>query len=103
LCITLRPTDVPGQAVGQADYVLIAEIVEVERWEQQASEPVQRLEDDLAYRLKPGDADRAPRPLKSSIDNEEPVMGEQSLVGRPVRRTEPGPGAVSSLRPVCGL
>jgi hypothetical protein len=36
-------------AVGQADYVLIAEIVEVERFEQQASEHVQRLADDLAH------------------------------------------------------
>ena len=44
-----QPTDVPGQAIGQADYVLIAEIVEVERWEQQASEHVQRLADDLAH------------------------------------------------------
>jgi hypothetical protein len=43
-----RPTDVPGQAIGQADYVLIAEIVEVDRWEQQASEHIQRLTDDLA-------------------------------------------------------
>jgi hypothetical protein len=44
-----RPADVPGQSIGQADYVLIAEIVEVERFEQQASEHVQRLEDDLAH------------------------------------------------------
>jgi hypothetical protein len=44
-----RPTDVPGQAIGQADYVLMAEIVEVERWEQQASEHVQRLAEDLAH------------------------------------------------------
>jgi hypothetical protein len=44
-----RPSDVPGQAIGQADYVLIAEIVEVDRFEQQASEHVQRLEDDLAH------------------------------------------------------
>jgi hypothetical protein len=44
-----RPTDVPGQAIGQADYVLIAEIVEVDRFEQQASEHVQRLSDDLAH------------------------------------------------------
>jgi hypothetical protein len=43
-----RPADVPGQSIGQADYVLIAEIAEVERWEQQASEHVQRLTDDLA-------------------------------------------------------
>ncbi|HET6998631.1 MAG TPA: hypothetical protein VFI03_08580 [Solirubrobacterales bacterium] len=44
-----RPTDVPGQAIGQADYVLIAEVHGVERFEQQASEHVQRLEDDLAH------------------------------------------------------
>jgi hypothetical protein len=44
-----RPADVPGQATSQADYVLIAEIVEVERWEQQASEHIQRLEDDLGH------------------------------------------------------
>ena len=44
-----RPADVPGQSMGQADYVLIAEIVEVTRFEQQASEHVQRLADDLAH------------------------------------------------------
>jgi hypothetical protein len=44
-----RPADVPGQSTAQADYVLIAEIVEVDRFEQQASEHVQRLEDDLAH------------------------------------------------------
>jgi hypothetical protein len=44
-----RPADVPGQTLDQADYVLIAEIVGVERWEQQASEHVQRLADDLAH------------------------------------------------------
>ena len=44
-----RPADVPGQAIGQADYVLIAEIVELERFEQQASEHVQRLADDLEH------------------------------------------------------
>ncbi len=44
-----RPADVPGQSIGQADYVLIAEIVEVARWEQQASELVQRLTEDLAH------------------------------------------------------
>jgi hypothetical protein len=41
--------DVPGQATDQADYVLIAEIVEVDRWEQQITEPLQRLEDDLTH------------------------------------------------------
>ena len=46
-----RPTDVPGQAgAGQAaDYVLIAEIVNVENWEQQAEERTQQLADDLAH------------------------------------------------------
>jgi len=44
-----RPADVPGQSVGQADYVLIAEILEVDRFEQQASEHVQRLTDDLEH------------------------------------------------------
>ena len=44
-----RPTDVPGQSLGQADYVLIAEIVGVERFEQQASDDVERLADDLAH------------------------------------------------------
>ena len=45
----MRPADVPGQSIGQADYVLIAEIVDVERFEQQASEHVQRLSDDLDH------------------------------------------------------
>ena len=44
-----RPADVPGQSMGQADYVLMAEIVEVDRFEQQASEHVQRLTGDLAH------------------------------------------------------
>ena len=44
-----RPSDVPGQSIGQADYVLLAEIVEVDRFEQQASEHVQRLADDLDH------------------------------------------------------
>src|SRR3954454_22886380 len=44
-----RPAGAPGPPIGQADYVLIAEIVEVERFEQQASEQVQRLTDDLAH------------------------------------------------------
>ena len=45
----MRPADVPGQSIGQADYVLIAEIVEVERWEQQASELVELMADDWAH------------------------------------------------------
>ena len=43
-----RPADVPGQSLREADYVLIAEIVAVERFEQQATELIERLEDDLA-------------------------------------------------------
>ena len=44
-----RPMDVPGQAVEAADYVLIAEIANIDRWEQQAEERVQELADDLAH------------------------------------------------------
>ena len=45
-----RPMDVPGQAIDEADYVLILEIVgAVEQWEEQASERVQRLADDLEH------------------------------------------------------
>jgi hypothetical protein len=45
----MRPSDVPGQSMGEADYVLLADIVEVRRFEDQASERVQRLADDLAH------------------------------------------------------
>jgi len=45
----MQPSDVPGQAIGQADYVLIAQIVEIDRFEEQASEHVQRLTDDLQH------------------------------------------------------
>jgi hypothetical protein len=44
-----RPADVPGQSLREADYVLIAEIVAVKRFEQQGSELIERLEDDLAH------------------------------------------------------
>ena len=44
-----RPTDIPGQAIESADYVLIAEIVNVERWQQQAEQRVQGLADDLEH------------------------------------------------------
>src|SRR5690349_4625015 len=44
-----QPADVPGQSIGQADYVLIAEVVEVDRFEQQATEHIQRLADDLEH------------------------------------------------------
>ena len=44
-----RPMGVPGQPSKPADYVLIAEITEVDRWAEQGSEQVQRLADDLAH------------------------------------------------------
>jgi hypothetical protein len=44
-----RPMDVPGQAIESADYVLIAEIHNIGRWEQQAEARVRSLEDDLAH------------------------------------------------------
>jgi hypothetical protein len=45
----MRPADVPGQAIDEADYVLIAQVAGVERFEEQASEHVQRLADDLDH------------------------------------------------------
>jgi hypothetical protein len=44
-----RPMDVPGQASESADYVLIAEIHNIQRWQQQAEARVDSLEDDLAH------------------------------------------------------
>ena len=44
-----RPLDLPGQSIEAADYVLIAEIVEIQRWQEQATELVQRLADDLEH------------------------------------------------------
>ena len=44
-----RPLDLPGQTIGAADYVLIAEIVEIQRWQEQATDLVQHLTDDLAH------------------------------------------------------
>ena len=44
-----RPTDVPGQATESADYVLIAEIVNIEYWQRQAERRVQALADDLEH------------------------------------------------------
>jgi hypothetical protein len=44
-----RPMDVPGQAAESADYVLIAEIVNIERWQRQAEERVESLADALAH------------------------------------------------------
>ena len=45
----MRPTDVPGQASESADYVLIAEIVNIAIWQQQAELRVQALADDLEH------------------------------------------------------
>jgi hypothetical protein len=47
--LTRPARDVPGQSIGAADYVVIAEIVETERFEQQASELVQFLADALDH------------------------------------------------------
>jgi hypothetical protein len=44
-----RPIDVPGQAGDGADYVLIAEIVNIERWQEQAEQRVESLADDLDH------------------------------------------------------
>ena len=44
-----RPTDVPGQASESADYVLIAEIVNIQQWQQLAEQRVQGLADDLEH------------------------------------------------------
>jgi hypothetical protein len=44
-----RPLDIPGQSSEAADYVLIAEIVEIKRWQEQANELVQHLADDLGH------------------------------------------------------
>jgi hypothetical protein len=44
-----RPLDLPGQTMDAADYVLIAEIVEVQHWQEQATERIQQLAEDLAH------------------------------------------------------
>jgi hypothetical protein len=44
-----RPLDLPGQSVGAADYVLIAEIVEIQHWQEQATERIQQLAEDLGH------------------------------------------------------
>ena len=45
----MRPTDVPGQTTESADYVLIAEIVNIAIWQQQAELRIQALADDLEH------------------------------------------------------
>jgi hypothetical protein len=74
-----RPADVPGQSIGQADYVLIAEIVEVDRFDE------------------PGDARRPSRPLRTAPVRLQRFGGPQSgalsqAVVR-VMRTIPVPSA----------
>jgi hypothetical protein len=49
-----RPLDLPGQSIEAADYVLIAEIVEIQRWQEQATELVQHLADDLGHLSRVG-------------------------------------------------
>ena len=44
-----RPLDLPGQSIDAADYVLIVEIVELKRWQEQATERVERLAEDLGH------------------------------------------------------
>jgi hypothetical protein len=44
-----KPINLPGQSIDAADYVLIIEIVEVERWQEQATERVEQLADDLQH------------------------------------------------------
>ena len=44
-----RPRNVPGQPSEPADYVLISEITGLDRWEEQISEQIQRLSDQLAH------------------------------------------------------
>ena len=44
-----RPTDTPGQAIDAADYVLIADIVNIEQWQEQAELRVQALADQLEH------------------------------------------------------
>jgi hypothetical protein len=40
---------VPGQSIEAADYVLIAEIVGIQRWQEQETELVQHLEDEVEH------------------------------------------------------
>ena len=44
-----RPINLPGQSIDAADYVLIIEIVEVERWQEQATDRVEQLQADLEH------------------------------------------------------
>jgi hypothetical protein len=66
-----RPMDVPGQAIESADYVLIAEIANIEHWQQQAEQRVQGLADDLgASGVQPKDARPRTHPLRISLSSD---------------------------------
>src|ERR1700746_1685425 len=47
-----KPADVPGQSIGEADYVLSVEFVGIDRFEEQASERVELLADDLDHLVR---------------------------------------------------
>ena len=47
-----RPVIVPGQPSEPPDYVLIGEITQVDRWQSQATDQVQRLADQLAHLVR---------------------------------------------------
>jgi hypothetical protein len=57
------PPNHSERRIEAADYVLIAEIVEIQRWQEQATELVQHLADDLGHLVKSRDARRGARPL----------------------------------------
>jgi hypothetical protein len=67
----MRPADVPGPAIDQADYVLIAEMVEVDRWDtggdgwaaHHASVGHPRRRERLHDRHLPADHRPPPRPV----------------------------------------
>jgi hypothetical protein len=44
-----RPLDVPGTDADTADYVLLAEIAEIDRWEQQDGQEVERVFGQLLH------------------------------------------------------
>jgi len=47
-----QPADVPGQTMDEADYVLIIEFVEPDRFEEQATERIESLADALDHLVK---------------------------------------------------
>jgi hypothetical protein len=47
-----QPADVPGQTRDEADYVLVIEFAEIDRFEEQATERIESLADDLDHLVK---------------------------------------------------